>query len=198
MKILKWIQFVLVFSSVHFLFAFKMENTSHIEGLTGVVVSGQSLGTTYQLNFIGFGVANEYEHPGITKFLKLDPEATSPFSPKLFEDESGKKIKDMLEHAAVIFVLNPDYLEPLKNEISNKFRVVEFSSIFGMSPMQFLTASPYGCADPDPRKSEEIAFELASYFTSNLLEYYIFGPWIQYIAGLYKKVVEGGVDEVDR
>ena len=162
-----------------------MKDTKHIEALTGVLVAGHVVSqTSYKLSFIGFG-DSDYEFSGIVKNLEFNQHSFSVFPADLFEGEDGEKIKDMLDYAAVIFVLNETHLEPLRAKVGQPraSRVVDFTSTFGMSPVNFLTASPYSFNEIDFGDSWAVADEIASYLQSNLMEYYIFGPWMMYIKG---------------
>jgi hypothetical protein len=156
-------------------------DTSHIEGLTGLVVGLQPVGVSgFKSTFVGFGVSGEYAHGAIVMFAV----GSDPFPDSILYGENGQKVKEMIEHAAVIFIFKPDYVMHLKSLAKeHSINVVLFSSIFGMLPHQFLTASPFFFETIDYEDSEALAVEVAAYLQSNLLEYYIFGPWIQYIKG---------------
>lgn len=169
-----------------------MEDTRHIEGITGAVVSGQVINSKYKFNVFGFGVPSEYEHTGISKFIK-EPEdwSTGKLTPELFEGEDGKKIKDILEYAGVILVLEPILLPILNRSFgeATRIRLVDFYSIFGMGPMDFLTASLDGHNDVNHSDSEQVGSEVASYMTHNLLDYHIFARWIRHIKSKFFTVL---------
>jgi hypothetical protein len=157
-----------------------------IKGIGGAVVSGVfDTDNISKLVCSGFGLQRGHKAAGIDPIIKsIRLDQGIPVQ-NLFEDDSGKVIKEIFDASSKIFVLKEELLPLLTTLLPSVLaeKLVLFSSIFGMEPKMFITKCDNALSAFDTTYSEALTLAVACYLHKALLDSDIFGPWMMHIKG---------------